>query len=263
MMRLRHRIVYKSAREIDKMREAGRIVGRVLELMRKTARPGISTMELDSAAKKLATDAGGEMAFFNYHLDGISYPFPGNICASIDEEVVHGIPGARKLSTGEIISVDVGVRLEGYYGDAAITVAVGDISDEKQRLIDVTRGALDAAIAAAMPGKRISDISAAVQNHVEPHGFSIVRDYVGHGIGHKLHEPPQVPNFVMSSALGSNVPLKVGMTIAVEPMVNAGTHEVKRLSNEWTVVTRDGRPSAHFEHTLAITEQGAIILTAP
>jgi methionyl aminopeptidase len=203
------------------------------------------------------------MAFFNYRLSGISYPFPGNICASVDEQVVHGIPGARRLRDGEIISIDVGVRLDGYYGDAAITIPVGEVSEEKQRLIEVTRGSLDAAIAAARPGGKVSDISAAVQNHVEPHGFAIVRDYVGHGIGHKLHEPPQIPNFVMRGALLSDVPLKPGMTMAIEPMVNAGTQEVEKLANEWTVVTRDRRPSAHFEHSVAITDDGVTILTDP
>jgi methionyl aminopeptidase len=262
-VRLKRRIVYKSSREIEKMREAGRIVGRILELMRQTARAGVSTLDLDTAAKNLGQSLGGEMAFFNYRLSGISYPFPGNICASIDEQVVHGIPSERKLQNGQIVSIDVGVRLDGYYGDAAVTIAVGEIDALKQRLIDVTRGALEAAIAAARPGGMLSDISAAVQNHVEPNGFSIVKDYVGHGIGQKLHEPPQVPNFVMPGLMGSNVPLKPGMTIAVEPMVNAGTHDVERLANEWTVVTRDRRPSAHFEHTLAITENGVEILTVP
>jgi methionyl aminopeptidase len=262
-MRLRQRIIYKSAREIEKMREAGRIVGQVLQLMRESVTDGISTKELDTAAKKLATGAGGEMAFYNYRLRGVSYPFPGNICASIDEQVVHGIPGERRLRDGEIISIDVGVRLDGYYGDAAITVPVGEVSEEKQRLMQVTEGSLEAAVKAARPGARISDISAAVQNHVEANGFSVVKDYVGHGIGQKLHEPPQVPNFVMPGGKLSDASLKPGMTIAVEPMVNAGTHEVERLANEWTVVTRDRKPSAHFEHTLAITQEGVIILTVP
>lgn len=246
------------------MREAGRIVGQVLELMRERARAGVSTKELDTAAKKLATSSGGEMAFFDYRLNGISYPFPGNICASIDEQVVHGIPDDRRLKDGEIISIDVGVRLDGYYGDAAITIPIGDVGKEKQRLVEVTIGALEAAIAAARPGRKLSEISAAVQTHVEPRGFSIVRDYVGHGIGQKLHEPPQIPNFVMPGGfLWSDVTLKPGMTLAIEPMVNAGTHEVEKLANEWTVVTRDRRPSAHFEHTVAITDDGVSILTAP
>jgi methionyl aminopeptidase len=176
---------------------------------------------------------------------------------------VHGIPGERKLKNGQIISIDVGVRLDGYYGDAAITLPVGEISEEKQRLIDITHDALEAAIAAARPGGKLSEISAAVQNLVESNGFSIVKDYVGHGIGQKLHEPPQVPNFVIPGALWSDVPLKPGMTIAVEPMVNAGTGEVEKIANEWTVVTRDGKPSAHFEHTIAITEDGVRILTIP
>ncbi len=262
-MRLRQRIVYKSAREIDKMREAGRVVGQILELMRQIATAGVSTKELDNAAKRLGSRAGGEMAFFNYRVTGISYPFPGNICASIDEQVVHGIPGERKLKNGEIISIDVGIQLDGYFGDAAITVPIGEISEEKQRLVDVTKGSLDAAIAAARPGGKLSDISAAVQEHVESHGFSIVKDYVGHGIGQALHEPPQVPNFVMPGLRLSNVPLKPGMTIAIEPMVNAGSEYVQKLSNEWTVVTRDRKPSAHFEHTIAITDDGVRILTVP
>jgi len=256
-------IVYKSAREIDRMREAGRIVGLTLELIREMIRPGISTRELDEAARKFATDKGGEMAFYNYSLSGISYPFPGNICASIDEQVVHGIPGDRRLREGEIISIDVGVRLDGYYGDAAKTFPVGAIDEEKKRLVDVTRQALEAAIAVAKPGGRMSGISAAVQNCVESQGFSVVKDYVGHGIGRKLHEHPQVPNFVLPGPLRFDVPLKPGMTIAIEPMVNAGTSDVERLANEWTVVTRDKKPSAHFEHTIAITGDGADILTIP
>ena len=245
------------------MREAGRIVGLVLELMRELIRPGVSTGELDEAARKLATSKGGEMAFYNYSLSGVSYPFPGNICASIDEQVVHGIPGKRKLKEGEIISVDVGVRLDGYYGDAAKTFAVGAIDEEKQRLIDVTRSSLEAAITAATPGGRMSQISAAVQDYVESRGFSVVKDYVGHGIGQKLHEHPQVPNFVLPGPSRFDVPLKPGMTIAIEPMVNAGTSDVERLANEWTVVTRDRKPSAHFEHSIAITGNGAQILTVP
>jgi methionyl aminopeptidase len=260
---LRQRIVYKSAREIERMREAGRIVGLVLELMREMTRPGISTAELDEAARKFATDRGAEMAFYNYSLSGVSYPFPGNICASIDEQVVHGIPGERRLKEGEIISVDVGVRLDGYYGDAAKTFPVGAIGEDKQRLVDVTRQALEAAIAATRAGGRMSDISAAVQSCVESNGFSVVKDYVGHGIGRKLHEHPQVPNFVLPGPLRFDVPLKPGMTIAIEPMVNAVTSEVERLANEWTVVTRDRKPSAHFEHTVAITGDGAEILTIP
>jgi methionyl aminopeptidase len=262
-VRLKRRIVYKSAREIEKMREAGKIVGRILELMQENAKAGVSTLELDAAARKLGESLGGEMAFFNYRLSGVSYPFPGNICASIDEQVVHGIPSERKLQDGQIVSIDVGVRLNGYYGDAAVTIAVGEVSEEKQRLMDITKGALEAAIDAARPGGMLADVSAAVQNYVEPNGFSIVKDYVGHGIGQKLHEPPQVPNFVMPGLMGSNVALKPGITIAVEPMVNAGTHEVERLANEWTVVTRDRKPSAHFEHTMAITEDGVEILTLP
>lgn len=263
MVKFRRKIVYKSGREIEKMREAGRIVGRVLEHMRQIARAGAATRELDRAARKLATGLGAEMAFYNYRLDGISYPFPGNICTSIDEQVVHGIPGERTFKDGEIVSIDVGVRLDGYYGDAAVTIAIGEIDEEKRHLIDVTRRALENAVAAAKPGGRLSDISAAVQNYVEPHGFSIVKEYVGHGIGQKLHEPPQVPNFVTPGAFSFDVPLKPGMTLAIEPMVNAGTHHVERLSNEWTVITRDRKPSAHFEHTVAITESGVEILTLP
>jgi methionyl aminopeptidase len=262
-MNLRKGIIYKSAREIEKMYQAGQVVWRILELMREMAEADISTKELDTAAKKLGTGMGAEMAFFNYRLNGISYPFPGNICASIDEQVVHGIPSDRKLKNGQIISIDVGVQLDGYYGDAATTLPIGEISEEKQRLLDVTKGSLDAAIAAAVPGGRLTSVSAAVQNHVESQGFSVVKDYVGHGIGQALHEPPQVPNFVLGRAIHTRVVLKPGLVIAVEPMVNAGTSKVERLSNEWTVVTCDRRPSAHFEHTIAIMEDGVRVLTAP
>ncbi len=262
-MKFGQKIIYKSRREIEKMRRAGRVVGQILQLMRELAKAGVSTEELNRAAGERGAQLGAEMAFLNYQVDGISYPFPGNICASIDEEVVHGIPGKRRLEEGEIISIDVGSRLDGYYGDAAITLAIGEISDEKQRLIDVTRGALEAAIAAARPGGRLSDISRAVQKYVEAGGFSVVRDYVGHGVGQSLHEYPQVPNFVMPSLFSFDTALKPGMTLAIEPMVNAGTHQVKKLPNEWTVVTRDRKPSAHFEHSIAITEDGVEILTLP
>jgi len=262
-MRLRQKIIYKSAREIEKMREAGRVVGRILELMGEMAAEGVSTRELDDAAREVGLNSGGKMSFYKYPISGISYPFPGNICASIDEQVVHGIPGDRKLKNGEIISIDVGVFLNGYHGDAARTFAVGEIDEEKRLLIEVTRNSLEAAIAAAKPNGKLSDISAAVQNTVESKGFSIVKDYVGHGIGQKLHEPPQVPNFVMPNVMWADVTLKPGMTIAIEPMVNAGTWQVEKMANEWTVITKDRRPSAHFENTIAITEEGAIILTVP
>jgi methionyl aminopeptidase len=247
-------IVCRSAAELEKMRAAGRLVGEVLTALTPTVVPGVTTAELDEVAEKMITDAGAIPAFKGYH------GYPATICSSINEEVIHGIPsGQRVLREGDILSIDVGASLEGYFGDSAITVPVGQVSEEAARLLTVTEEALYKAIEVARPGGRVSDIGHAVQKHVEAYGFSVVREFVGHGIGQKMHEEPQVPNY---GEAGRGPRLAEGMVLAIEPMVNAGKPAVKVLSDGWTAVTRDKSLSAHFEHTVAITASGAWILTA-
>ncbi len=235
------------------LREANRIVARILEELAGDIGPGVSTEALNAKAEALITRAGGEPAFKGYR------GFPKSICASINEQVVHGIPSPdTALVEGDIISIDIGIVYKGYVGDTAATFPVGEISDEKERLIRFTRESLDEGIRQARAGGRLSDISHAVQAHVESGGFSVVRDFVGHGIGQKMHEEPQIPNFGRPN-MGPR--LEPGMVLAIEPMVNAGTHEVRILADRWTAVTRDGRPSAHFEHSVAITDGEAEILS--
>lgn len=248
--------VYKSDREVEIMREAGRIVAEVHELMRENIAPGITTRELDRIAEELIRSRGAEPAFKGYRVGGRTYP--ATICASIDDVVVHGIPSERELVEGQIISIDVGTFKDGYCGDGAKTYAVGEIDDEKKRLMEVTLKALEAAIDKARIGNRLGDISAAVQQIVEQNGFSVVRDMVGHGIGRKMHEDPQVHNF---GTPGTGMLLKKGLVLAIEPMVNAGGYRINFKPDGWTTVTADGLPSAHFEHSVAITGNGPDILT--
>ncbi len=245
-------ITRKSPREIGYMREAGRIVAGAFAELAPLIAPGITTRELDAVAEKYIRQQGAKPAF-----KGL-YGFPASICTSINDQVVHGIPGLRKLKKGDIISIDIGAEINGYFGDGAVTFPVGKPEDEVLELIRVTREALEAGIAQARAGKRLTDISHAVQTYVERHGFSVVRDYVGHGIGAKMHEDPQIPNF---GPPGRGPRLEPGMTLALEPMVNMGGYEVMTLVDQWTVVTKDGKPSAHFEHTILITEDGPEILT--
>lgn len=245
-------ITLKSAREISYMREAGRIVALTLQELGKRVKAGVTTGELDRFAEEFLRGAGAKPAFLGYH------GFPASICASVNEEVIHGIPGLRKLENGDIISIDIGAVSHGYYGDASMTFPVGKISPEASRLLQVTRQALDKGIGQAVSGNRIGDISAAVQQYAESHGYQVVRDFVGHGIGSHMHEEPQVPNF---GRAGMGPRLQPGMTIAIEPMVNAGTYEVEVLPNRWTAVTGDRSLSAHFEHTVLITEGQPEILT--
>lgn len=245
-------IKLKSVSEIALMREAGRVVARVLQEMERAVAPGVTTGELDKRAEKLIRRSGGEPAFLGYH------NFPATICASINEEVVHGIPGLRRLKEGDIVSIDVGVRLKGYYGDAAATFPVGEIDPLTRRLLEVTRQSLCAGIGAVRDGARLSDVSHAVQTIAEAHGFAVVRQFVGHGIGTEMHEEPSVPNF---GNPGRGPVLRPGVVLAIEPMVNAGGWEVDVLEDRWTVVTRDGSLSAHFEHTVALGENGPEILT--
>ncbi|MBO8126502.1 MAG: type I methionyl aminopeptidase [Firmicutes bacterium] len=245
-------IVLKSERELAKMREAGALTAKVLQEVAAMVKPGVKTRELDRKAEELVARYGVKAAFKGYR------GYPASICVSVNEEVVHGIPGDRVLQEGDIVSLDFGVIYEGFYGDSAVTVPVGEISSEAQKLLKVTKEALEKGISQAQIGNRLSDISHAVQTHVEENGFAVVREYVGHGIGREMHEAPPVPNF----GLPNRGPrLKVGMTLAIEPMVNVCTWEVKSLADGWTVVTKDGSLSAHFEHTVAITEDGPEILT--
>jgi methionyl aminopeptidase len=251
-------VYLKSEAEIQRMREADQIVANVLREVQKATRPGVSTLELDELAEDLTHKAGAKPAFKGYQGSG-PYPFPGSLCTSINEEVVHGIPSAkRKLKSGDILSVDFGVVLDGLYGDAAITVPVGEIEPEATRLLRITEEALELAIQRMTPGNRISDIGAAIQDHVEAEGFSVVRDFVGHGIGRSLHEEPQVPHY---RTTGHNERLRPGMVLAIEPMVNQGSWEVETAPDGWTQLTRDRQLSAHFEHSVAIGKDGPIVLS--
>ncbi len=242
----------RSQREIDLIRNSCRIVVEALELAGSLIQPGIRTREIDKEVEKFILSKKGKPAFKGYN------GFPASACISIDEEVVHGIPGQRRLQEGEIVSVDIGVVLDGFYGDSARTFAVGEVSLQKKQLMSVTKESLHFGLEQARDGGRLSDISNAIQRKVESARFSVVRDLVGHGIGQELHEEPQIPNY---GPPNSGPRLKEGMVLAIEPMVNAGDHEVKTIADNWTVVTLDGRPSAHFEHTVAITGNGPEVLT--
>lgn len=245
-------IILKSPREIEKMRTSGRIVAEILALLAPLVKPGVTTIELDRVAEQEALKRGARPAFKGY--SGYRY----SLCTSVNDQVVHGIPSERKLCPGDIVSLDFGVLLDGFYGDAAVTIPVGDISETAKRLLRVTEESLIAGITKAFPGNRLSDISHAVESHVQGYGFSAVRDFVGHGIGSSLHESPQIPNF---GPAGKGVKLKPGMVLAIEPMINEKSWEVNVLKDGWTAVTEDGGLSAHFEHTVAVTENGPEILT--
>ena len=250
-------IPLKSIEEIEFIRESSRIVADVLKLVGAQVRPGMTTLELDKVAEDFIRSMGGEPAFKGYGWDKKNL-FPATLCTSIDAEVVHGIPSKRMLKDGDLLSIDVGVKKNGFYGDGACSFAIGEVSEEKQRLMRVTQESLAKGIEQAVAGKRVHDVSNAIQHHVEANGFSVVRDLVGHGVGRKLHEEPSIPNF---GEAGTGVVLKDGMTLAIEPMVNAGTWRVKVATDGWTVLTVDGKPSAHFEHTIAIVHGKAEILT--
>ncbi len=244
------------------MRRAGAVVAKVLSKLEEVAVAGRTTAQLDEIALKMTAQAGAEALFKGVRSPQARKPFPGAICASINDEVVHGIPsGAAVLRDGDVLSVDFGVRLDGYCGDSAITIPIGQISSDKQRLLETTKATLDIAIAEAKPGVRWSEIAHKMQRHAEMAGFSVVRDFVGHGIGTKMHDEPKVPNFVSNDLLADDIILAEGMVLAVEPMVNAGKYHVRTLGNGWTVVTKDGKCSAHFEHTIAIVKGGCEVLT--
>jgi methionyl aminopeptidase len=248
-------VICKSSAELDKMHRAGLVVWRVLNELKQIVRPGMTTMDLEKYAERRVAEQGGRAAFKGYR------GYPCVLCTSINEEVVHGIPsGKRRIEEGDILSLDFGVEMEGYYGDAAVTIPVGKIAPEAERLLRVTRESLDRAIEQARPGNRLSDISHAVQSWVEGNGFSVVRELVGHGIGTRMHEDLQLPNY---GEPGHGPRLREGMTLAIEPMVNVGKPAIRILEDEWTAVTADGSLSAHFEHTVAITSDGPWILTRP
>jgi len=247
-------IVCRSAAELERMREAGRLVGEVLTELAVRVAPGVTTADLDALAEKLIRHAGAVPAFKGYH------GYPATICTSVNDEVIHGIPsGRRVLNEGDVVSIDVGVSLDGYYGDSAVTLAVGQVSEDAAVLLRVTEESLCKVIDRARPGNRVSDLSHAVQQHVEAYGCSVVREFVGHGIGQQMHEEPQIPNY---GEPGHGPRLTEGMVLAIEPMVNAGRPSVKVLADGWTAVTRDGSLSAHFEHTVAVTAGEPWILTA-
>ncbi|HEY6045633.1 MAG TPA: type I methionyl aminopeptidase [Pyrinomonadaceae bacterium] len=245
-------IIGKSQKEIEKMRGAGQLVGGVLRELRRMVAPGMTTLEVNDAADKMIRDAGAYPTFKGYN----GYPF--SICASVNEQVVHGFPSQYQLKEGDIFSVDVGATLDGFVGDTATTIPVGQVSDELLKLIQVTEECLQRAIDKCREGNHIGDIGFAVQAHAESHGYSIVRDYVGHGIGRRMHEDPQIPNY---GTPGKGPKIRKGYVFAVEPMINLGSHHTKTLKDGWTVVTVDGRPSAHVEHTIAVTEEGPEVLT--
>ena len=245
-------IIGKSQKEIDKMRAAGQLVGGVLRELRQMVAPGVTTLEVNDAAEKMIRDAGAYPTFKGYN----GYPF--SICASVNDQVVHGFPSQYALKEGDIFSIDVGATLGGFVGDTATTIPVGNVSNELLKLIQVAEECLRLAIEKCRAGNHVGDIGHAVQTHAEAHGYSIVRDYVGHGIGRKMHEDPQIPNYGMP---GKGPKIKKGYVFAVEPMINVGSHHTKTLKDGWTVVTVDGRPSAHVEHTIAITEEGPEVLT--
>jgi methionyl aminopeptidase len=246
-------IILKSLQEIEKIRKAGLIVADVLAGIREMVRPGMSTLDLDEYAEQLIRSAGAKPAFKGYR------GYPRTLCTSLNDQVIHGIPAREVLiNSGDILSVDVGAIVDGFYGDAAVTIPVGPVSAEAERLIRVTEEALELGIAQALPGNRLFDISAAIQDHVESHGYSVVREYVGHGIGRSLHEDPQVPNF---GERGRGPRLQAGMVLAIEPMVNLGGSKTVVRDDQWTAVTADGSLSAHCEHTIAVLEEGARVLT--
>lgn len=233
------------------------MVARVLDEIGRRLAPGVTTGELRDVADGIFASAGAAPVF---HTEA---GFPASICTSVNEEVVHGVPGARRLRSGDIVSVDAGCALDGFIGDAARTWPVGEVDEESQRLLDVARECLDRAVAAARPGADLTEVSRAVQSHAEANGFGVVRDFVGHGVGERLHEAPQVPNFVGPGGVSRGVKIRKGLVVAIEPMLTAGTWKVKKLSDGWTVVTIDGKRAAHFEHTVAVGREGAEILTLP
>jgi methionyl aminopeptidase len=255
-------IIRKSPAELEKMRRAGLLVHEILRKIGSMAVEGATTYDLEVAAEEMMADAGATPAFKGYYVPAAGEKYKYVLCTSVNEEIVHGMPNARRvLKRGDIVSIDTGVQLDGYFGDSAITVGVGEVSEQAKRLMEVTRESLELAIEQARAGNRLFDICGTVEKHVTSNGFSIVREYVGHGIGTRLHEEPQIPNYV--DRKNENPRLKEGMVLAIEPMVNAGKADARVLKDRWTAVTKDGSFSAHFEHCVAITSNGPWVLTRP
>jgi methionyl aminopeptidase len=255
-------IIRKTAAELEKMRRSGLLVWEILHKLREMSVEGVSTLDLEIAAERMMKDAGAKPAFKNYYVQAVGETYRFALCTSVNEQIVHGMPSAKRiLKKGDVLSIDTGVKLDGYYGDSATTVAVGEISEESKRLMKVTEESLELAIQQAKAGNRLFDICGTVERHVTANGFSIVREFVGHGIGTQLHEEPQVPNYVERK--NENPRLKEGMVLAIEPMVNAGKADTKVLKDKWTAVTKDGSYSAHFEHCVAVTSNGPWVLTRP
>ena len=255
-------IVRRSAVELEKLRRSGLLVYQILEDLKAMVVEGVTTQDLETAAEKMIAEAGAKPAFKGYYTQASGTKYPYVLCTSVNEEVVHGMPsGKRKLKAGDILSIDTGVLLNGYYGDSAVTVGVGEVNDSVKRLLKVTEESLELAIDRVRAGNRLFDVCGTVEKHVLSNGFSIVREFVGHGIGTSLHEEPQIPNYV--DRRGENPRLKPGMVLAIEPMVNAGKPETKVLSDKWTAVAKDGSYSAHFEHMVAVTDNGPWVLSRP
>jgi methionyl aminopeptidase len=255
-------IVRKTAAEMEKMRRSGLLVWQVLEKLKEIAVEGATTMDLEVAAEKMIVDAGARPAFKGYYVPAAGEAYKFVLCTSVNQEIVHGMPSSKRvLKSGDIVSIDTGVKLDGYYGDSAVTVPIGEVSEATRKLLQVTQESLELAIDRVRNGNRLFDICGTVEQHVRSNGFSVVREYVGHGIGTQLHEEPQVPNYV--DRKNENPRLKPGMVLAVEPMVNAGRPEAVVLRDKWTAVTKDGSYSAHFEHCIAVTENGPWVLTRP
>jgi methionyl aminopeptidase len=255
-------IIRKTAAELEKMRRSGMLVWRILQKLRDMVREGVTTLDLETAAEKMMQDAAARPAFKGYYVPAAGSKYPFVLCTSVNDEIVHGMPSAKRaLKPGDIVSIDTGVELEGYFGDSAITVPIGPVTPEVEKLLNVTNDSLEMAIDKVRPGNRLFDICGTIEGHVVSNGFSIVREYVGHGIGTHLHEEPQVPNYV--DRKNENPRLKEGMVLAIEPMVNAGKPESRVLRDRWTAVSRDGSYSAHFEHCVAVTSNGPWVLTRP
>jgi len=255
-------IVRKSPAELEKMRQSGHLVWEILQKLASMVQEGVSTHDLEVVAESMMREAGARPAFKGYYTQSAGSRYPFVLCTSVNDEIVHGMPSSKRvLKKGDIISIDTGVQLNGYYGDSAITLPVGEVNGSVNKLLEVTRESLDLAIEKVRPGNRLFDVCGAIEKHVTSNGFSIVREFVGHGIGTQMHEEPQIPNYV--DRKNENPRLKEGMVLAIEPMVNMGRPEMKMRADRWTAVTKDGSPSAHFEHTVAVTSDGPWVLTRP
>jgi methionyl aminopeptidase len=255
-------IIRKSPAELEKMRRSGLLVHKILQELAKMVEEGVTTQDLEVVAEKMIGDAGAKPAFKGYYVPAAGSKYPFVLCTSVNEEIVHGMPSTKRvLKKGDIVSIDTGVSLDGYYGDSAVTVPVGEANESVKKLLDVTRDSLEMAIEKVRPGNRLFDVCGVVEKHVVSNGFSIVREYVGHGIGTSLHEEPQVPNYI--DRKNENPRLKEGMVLAIEPMVNAGKPDARVMPDKWTAVTKDGSFSAHFEHCVAVTADGPWVLTRP